>query len=108
MLTLVAVVLPTDKENGQPWDVGGGAPDPFVVIRQDGFTLATTARVQDTLSARWEMSVPFDRARPLEIEVFDGDVAADDPVAAITVPYHDAVVHQALTWWGGSLHTEVR
>lgn len=109
-LTAIQVVLPNNKETGVAWDIGGGAPDPFVVVRQNGLTLLTTDRVTDSLSARWAPGLGFDRTQVLEVEVFDGDVSNDDAVGAQFVTFDPAqpVVELPLTYWGGTLHLEMR
>ncbi len=82
----IDVYLPRSKPSGEPWDVGGGAPDPFAIVRQDGVELARTQRVQDSRSAHWELTVACDHTRSLEIEVLDGDVSLDDSALDIEVP----------------------
>lgn len=73
------------KDDGAPWDVGGGAPDPFAIVRQDGAEIARTARVQDAMSAHWALDVACDHARPIDIEVLDGDLSIDDPAFDYTL-----------------------
>lgn len=107
-LLVLQVVLPNNKETGVAWDMGGGAPDPFVVVRQNGVTLLSTERVQDTLAARWEPHLLFDRTLPLEIDVYDGDVSNDDAVGSHFVSYAPYPTDQDLTYWGGTLHLEMR
>jgi C2 domain len=107
-LLVLQVVLPNNKETGVAWDIGGGAPDPFVVVRQNGITLLSTERVQDTLAARWEPGLVFDRTLPLEIDVYDGDVSNDDAVGSHFVSYAPYPIDQDLTYWGGTLHLEMR
>lgn len=82
----IDVHLPRTKPTGEPWDVGGGAPDPFAIVRQDGVELGRTARVQDSRSAHWELTVACDHTRSLEIEVLDKDVSLDDSALDIEVP----------------------
>lgn len=82
----IDVHFPRSKPSGEPWDVGGGAPDPFVIVRQDGVELGRTARVQDSRIAHWELTVACDHARPLEIEALDKDVSLDDAAFDIEVP----------------------
>ncbi len=109
-LAVIQVVLPNNKETGVAWDIGGGAPDPYVIVRQNGLTLLTTARVHDSLSARWEPALVFDRTQPLEVEVFDGDVSSDDAVGAHFVTYDPYLptFDDELTYWGGTIHLEMR
>jgi hypothetical protein len=109
-LRTIEVVLPPTKAIGLAWDVGGGAPDPFVVVSQAGRTLATTDRQQDSLGARWDVNVVFDRTQPLQIDVLDRDVANDDPVASqfFTFEPGATVEEGPLTDWGGTLRLELR
>lgn len=108
-LAAIEVVLPPTKDTGLGWDVGGGPPDPFVVVRQAGRTLATTDRQQDSLAARWELNVVFDRSQPLQIDVLDRDVANDDPVASafFSIEPGTALHEGPLTEWGGTLRLEM-
>ena len=51
-IILASVAVPTRKPDGTDWDVGGGAPDLYVVIKVDGATvLAMSAVADDTFSA---------------------------------------------------------
>jgi hypothetical protein len=75
----VDVHFASTKDDGSPWDVGGGAPDPYVFVRQQGLEIGRTARVQDTMSAHWELDVACDHGQPVDVEVRDGDLSIDDP-----------------------------
>lgn len=106
-LRRVEVQLPSTKESGLAWDAGGGAPDPYVMIRQGGAVLATTERVQDSLSGAWAMDVAVSASEPFRIEVVDRDVAADDPVASIEIDPDVVVDEGPLTYWGGTYRVEM-
>lgn len=82
-IVAIELELPDTKESGEPWDVGGGAPDPYVVIRQDGEIVATTERLQDTASASWRVRVMLAPDAPWSVDVLDRDAALDDPVTTI-------------------------
>ena len=103
----VVVSLPTSKEDGRGWDAGGGAPDPYVIIRQAGAALATTERVQDSLSGAWAMDVAVSATEPFYVEVVDRDLSTDDPVASIEIDPDVVIDEGPLTYWGGTYRLEM-
>jgi hypothetical protein len=108
-LLRVEVWLPSTKPDGRAWDAGGGPPDPFVVVRQGGRTLATTDRMQDSLSAAWTLDIPIDPAEIVTLDVYDRDLAEHDTVGSVPFSPTETVVEGELdAWGGGRFRVEVR
>ncbi|MDQ3034346.1 MAG: hypothetical protein M3Y87_18200, partial [Myxococcota bacterium] len=105
----IAVQLPASKENGRAWDAGGGAPDPYVIIRQGGVVLASTERerAQDSLSGAWALDVPVSASEPFYVDVVDRDLATDDPVDSIELDPDVVIDEGPLTDWGGTFQLEM-
>lgn len=76
----VQVQVPTTKPNGEPWDVGGGAPDLF--LRIDG--VKVTNAVPDSFSAAFPgpFGVSLIAGQSVRIDVIDEDLTVDDPAFA--------------------------
>lgn len=76
-ITNVAVTVPmTNPASGDAWDVGGGAPDPF--LKSNSIVLAPA--VDDTYTATF--AGPFElqlvSGGALRLEVWDEDLSSDD------------------------------
>lgn len=79
-ITNVALAVPTTDPTGAEWDLGGGAPDLFLVIDVDGTVAATTATVQDEFSAAFAgpYNAQLIAGSTLELTAYDEDVSDDD------------------------------
>lgn len=110
-LVALEVRIPYSKPNGRAWDVGEGAPDPLIHVRQDGYEIYTSPVVQDRFTARFELDPPIelDRTTNFEVEVIDKDVAANDPVGtARFIPLTRTGAFFARMEEGGRVRVEVR
>jgi hypothetical protein len=87
---VASVHFPPTKPSGEAWDVGGGAPDPFLIVRQDGVEVGRTDRIQDTRDASFTFDVSCDHARALDIEVLDRDLSLDDSADDFRIEATDA------------------
>jgi hypothetical protein len=82
-LTLLEFDFGPTKPNGTPWDVGGGAPDPEFVVLGGGRRVLLCAKLQDQFRGKPMTSsapVSVSATSPLAVEVFDKDIASDDPM----------------------------
>jgi hypothetical protein len=77
--------FPGTKPNGSAWDALGGAPDPFLIVRQDGLELGRTAQMQDQYDVTLAIQTACDHTRAMTIDVADRDVSADDQGATFYV-----------------------
>ena len=76
--------------NGNDWDLGGGAPDPFVQLWCPFNAASVTSQtpfVQDSFTPTWSTGGCLMKAKDLlslgySIEVWDADVSNDDVIAA--------------------------
>ncbi len=81
VFTINSITASTLDSTGSSWDVGGGAPDPYVVVKVDGVAKCTTTVKQDVFSGFW-----FTDCAPIilysfnavEVDVFDQDLTTDD------------------------------
>lgn len=80
-----AADYPERKSNGDCWDIGCGAPDPFVNVWVDGDFVGGTPVRQDTFHPTWDPdgSGELGRATILagsvfDLEASDADVSFDD------------------------------
>jgi hypothetical protein len=81
------------KNGASDWDVGGGAPDPYVQLwcPPSAVTPVTSAGVTDSFSPTWTTGGCTVKAKDLlamgfAVQVLDEDVAVSDPIGAkITV-----------------------
>ena len=85
-----ADVLTTD-EYGDPWDAGGGAPDPFLVLDWSTGSGAT-AVVYDTFAPEWDEALAQGGVSALigttfTVTVYDEDVSFNDTIAACAVDF---------------------
>jgi hypothetical protein len=123
---LVALIEVEPRNGDQDWDMGS-PPDLYYRIRWQGQEVFRSATKKDTLVAKWSnvavdlgdvvRAVSLDdsikaariaarKGSVLEIEVFDADLARDDPVGSWTVPVEELRVgDQAWTRPGGRIVT---
>jgi hypothetical protein len=79
-ITVLDGSLPESDPNGECWDFGCGAPDPFVQLDLNGALLGVTAAVQDTFAPAWNMYVDAEipAGSALTFWVWDEDVDEHD------------------------------
>lgn len=79
-ISSLAIQVPTTKPDGTPWDVGGGAPDLYIVVSTDGTSVGMTGIVQDQFSAAYPdtFQVTLAATTTLDVHAFDSDVTSDD------------------------------
>ena len=78
--------MPQDDAIGNPWDVGGGLPDPFVQITLNGTLLGMTNVEQDTLTPMWNQGAMTEipAGSSLTIDAYDSDVTSNDLILGCT------------------------
>lgn len=83
-LTVVAAEVPPRRRGGLAWDTGGGKPDPQVRLYRDGAHLWTSEQASDTLTPRFDESLPgnvtIPSGEPFRIELWDHDEVDGDPI----------------------------
>ena len=78
-----SVVVPQFMPDGSTWDAAGGAPDPYAIITLNGTALGMTAAAQDIFNPVWNMATNptnIPAGSTLIVDVYDEDIAEDDPV----------------------------
>lgn len=85
--TTVVVKLTIDmqKASGQPWDVGGDAPDPLITA--SGEAGSGSASFKDALTPTARIKLTLRPNTPVTVNVVDQDLAAHDPISNFTVTY---------------------
>lgn len=80
------------------WDVGGGAPDPFVSVTMDGGRPCVSSTRSDTFTPTWSevCDVVLSEGGELVIEMDDEDVASADPMLIFTARGSDDLVALAV------------
>src|SRR5262245_14084782 len=84
-IVVKSAIIADSKSNGAGWDAFKGAPDPFViggVSAGGGFSKGGTSSVpQDTYRPNWNETVAVaDVGDDIVLQVWDEDIAADDPI----------------------------
>jgi hypothetical protein len=76
----LSVTLPTTDPDGNSWDFGGGAPDPFITISVDNVIVATTPTVDDQFSATFAGPFPIQPigGASLLLVAYDEDLTTDE------------------------------
>ena len=87
--SVVAGEAPTTNPNdmGASWDVGGGAPDPFVEIREGDSLIGVTSVQDDTFFPMWGDSVEVvltQGGANIVFEMLDEDIGNDDHMTGVT------------------------
>ncbi|MBL8918999.1 MAG: hypothetical protein JNJ54_09090 [Myxococcaceae bacterium] len=86
-VTVARAVFPTMNPNTTPastWDLGGGAPDPYVCLYLDGNMSPLACNgppgVQDTFTANWNWSrnITVNSATSVSFTAWDEDTATHD------------------------------
>lgn len=75
-MTRIKVALPRNKPNGQPWDVGDGKPDIYIVVNDQSFE---AFQCWDTHTCQFFTTM----TGALFIEVWDKDIMHDDFAGAV-------------------------
>lgn len=86
-ITFASGTVPIQNPQGSAWDALGGAPDPYVELKNGGVTVCKTSAKQDTFSAQWNQSCDIDvlASDQFELGVWDEDTASDDAIDASTI-----------------------
>ncbi len=82
-LRLRAGTVPATTPGNQPWDEGGGLPDPFAILFVDGKELFRTAPASDTYEPAWAIpsgNFEIPPSAQLEVLVRDDDPIGDDMI----------------------------
>lgn len=76
------------------WDVGGGAPDPYVSIFMDGDLECYTSTDDDTFAPRWGegCAVVFEAGGELELDMYDEDTTSNDIMLTFVASGTDELV----------------
>ena len=78
---LLVMVETTDSE-GQPWDINGGAPDPYVVVEINGTEVLRTDTKDNVFAAEYGKTtlevVPAGAS--IKATIFDSDLDSDDEI----------------------------
>ena len=79
-ISSLSIQVPTTKPDGTSWDIGGGAPDLYIVVSTDGTKIGMTSIVQNQFSATYTETFPVTLAATttLDVHAFDSDVTSDD------------------------------
>lgn len=98
-IVAVRAVIPDLKENGDAWDIGGGAPDPFArAYDDDDDELGSSATIDNTFTPEWNENVAeavrADSIGDVVIQLVDNDVGSDDNIGRCSLPLfsYDAFV----------------
>lgn len=86
-ITFTSGTVPTQTPQGAAWDGFGGAPDPFVELKNGGVSVCKTSARQDTFTPQWNESCDFEVLAndQFDITVWDQDVSSDDKIAASAI-----------------------
>lgn len=82
---VIKLVIDMQKANGQPWDVGGDAPDP--IITATGEAGSGSASFKDALNPTARIKLTLRPNTSVSVNVVDQDLAAHDPISSFTVAY---------------------
>jgi hypothetical protein len=74
----VKVTFDARKAGGAHWDIGMGAPDPFIVV--DGYSYRAN-RCQNAYSCTFRIT----QRGPISVRVYDADVAFDDFAGSVNI-----------------------
>jgi hypothetical protein len=83
-LSVLGAQVSTKNSNGEPWDVGGGLPDPQVCLYDSGKLLGCTPVAQDTDTADWNWSTEafLYSNSELTLALIDADIADNDLIGS--------------------------
>lgn len=103
-LVTATVTVDMVKPDGQPWDPGGGAPDPRVTITvQRSHQSATRAVTEDSLSATVSLQLNLQIGDTITITVVDKDLSQDDPIGSFSAMYFGGPTPQQGKLGAGSI-----
>lgn len=86
----VSVHVKQTKANGKKWDIGGGAPDPFVELRvfSSGRKLKSKIK-KDTYNAGYVFhNVTLQPNDKISVKLTDADTSSHDPIGSWKLPYN--------------------
>ena len=78
-VTVTSAHVPPRDPNGASWDLGGGAPDLFVVVEHDGRLFPTNA-VADSFDPVWDhpLAITIRRGVEFRVDLWDEDLGDPD------------------------------
>ena len=81
-LHLLLTLLETTDSKGEPWDLNGGAPDPYVVVEINGVEVMRTNTVDDSFAPEFPEATlqVIPAGATITATVFDSDIGSDDEV----------------------------
>lgn len=97
-ITVTDLSLPTRDTNGECWDVGCGAPDPFVELFLNDSSFGQTTTAQDTFAVTYNevFEVNIVAGSDLSLAVYDDDLTAPDLAMACGAdPLTAAIIRDA-------------
>ncbi|MBL4632860.1 MAG: hypothetical protein JKY56_03255 [Kofleriaceae bacterium] len=79
---VLLVMVETTDSNGQPWDINGGAPDPYVVVEINGTEVLRTDTKDNVFSAEYATTTleVIPAGASIKATIFDSDFDSDDEV----------------------------
>ena len=91
LVELDYVLADTTKPDGEAWDVGGGAPDPFAELSIGGVSAGSSSVISDTFSAQWPAPVPswsvtINAGSSVRIDAWDEDLTTHDWLGGCEIP----------------------
>lgn len=109
-ITVLGFEAATTKPNGDGWDIGGGAPDPYAVFGllnaggTEYTTFCSTVAIADSFRGSWNEDCDFviPSGGALGIDVWDGDLADPDSMLSVAAFGNDGLM-DILKQYGSSL-----
>ena len=93
LVELDYVYADTTNPQGDAWDIAGGAPDPFAVLRVNDVVRGTSTAIDDTFDAQWfpapAWTVTLTAGSSVRVDAYDEDTTVHDwlggcEIAALT------------------------
>lgn len=86
-ITFTSGTIPTQTPKGDAWDGLGGAPDPFVELKNGGVSVCKTSAKQDTFTPQWNEACDIDvlASDQFDITAWDEDSLNNDKIDGSTI-----------------------
>ncbi|MBK8591143.1 MAG: hypothetical protein IPN77_18850 [Sandaracinaceae bacterium] len=82
LVELDYVYADTTNPQGDAWDIAGGAPDPFAVLRVNDVVRGTSTAIDDTFDAQWfpapAWTVTLTAGSSVRVDAYDEDTTVHD------------------------------
>lgn len=79
---VLLTMLETTDPNGDPWDINGGAPDPYVIVKINGTQVLRTDTLDNTFAGEFPNTslevIPAGAS--IQAIIYDADLDSDDEV----------------------------